>query len=177
MGDMADFTNDMHEQECMDVIDYLNGEMDYEDAYDHGFLDHDADGLYEAVEDYMVDPWDLNGQLAVAEAQLIIARDRPNIRATRITSESTYQRIVPETGEIVPMSISDSEKTTLKFLHGFATFYLERGFLSDKQKAIVETNWKGGAERFIHMLDNDDTFMARLDFIVKQIRDQEGLDL
>lgn len=40
---------------------------------------------------------------------------------------------------------------TMEFLEGFRVFYADRGFLSDKQKTILRTNYIGGADKF--MLD------------------------
>lgn len=39
MGEMADFINEVHEQECADFEDYLDGTMHLDDAYDRGIID------------------------------------------------------------------------------------------------------------------------------------------
>ena len=36
---MADFANEIHEQECADFDDYLDGSMHLDDAYDRGIID------------------------------------------------------------------------------------------------------------------------------------------
>lgn len=39
MGEMADFANEIHEQECADFEDYLDGTMHLDEAYDRGIID------------------------------------------------------------------------------------------------------------------------------------------
>jgi hypothetical protein len=54
----------------------------------------------------------------------------------------------------VVQQFSTNVRKTAALLAGFDTFYCKRGFLSDKQKAIIESNYKGGVARFIEKINN-----------------------
>ena len=48
-----------------------------------------------------------------------------------------------------------NQQTTKNYLDGFKKFYEERGFLSDKQRAVIRTNYPGGDEQFTKDIDNE----------------------
>lgn len=43
----------------------------------------------------------------------------------------------------------EAQEKTQRLLESFRVFYLKRGFLSEKQKAIIDYNYSGGSVQFI----------------------------
>ncbi len=127
MGDMADYAlidisvaEDLRHQHVL-------GELSMQDSYDHGFIDELGieQNLGNAY-DTAPTPWDIDNQLVIAVHEF---------DAATIEASNSEQ-------------LTKTDKTR-QYLQGFVKFYKARGFLSVKQKSIIDTNFEGGSIAFI----------------------------
>lgn len=114
----------------------MDGDFSDEEAYDRGLIDEQGFTTFDPDAVY-VTPKDTEGIDAGMElAELQLSQER-SVLDQRKTS-------------------CNFNITTLRYLRGFARHYNQYGNLSDKQKNIIETNWKGGWKQFIvDVVEND----------------------
>ena len=153
MGDMTDYTLEGVIQAEAQRADYKSGFMSDEDAYDLGIIDemgapqephHLAD-----VNPFALDYEEVAAQLDIVDNESHVGF---NCYGDVFTAKYTVKDI-------------KAKSKTYQYLLGFAKHYKNKGWLSNKQKAVVETNWKGGSSKFISDLETS------ADEIIKVLED------
>ncbi len=137
MGEHADYEleevahmHDLREQ-------YVQGHLSMEQSYDLGFIDpvgveQNLDNAYDTAPE----PWGLDAQLKNQQQSFTLAQLRSEVTYPNQSQASILNRL-----------------KTIKLIKDFAKFYIDRGFLSAKQCAIVDTNVIGGSDAFKQHLD------------------------
>lgn len=149
MGGMADY--DLEEVVTMEGLrnDYVNGHMSQEQAFDHGFIDPlgvETKHLGSAWKDYNRS-FDTDDELTRAKLEWSTSE---NYKEVEEYNKAYQQKTRPIVDKIIKRA------KTVQFLKGFAEFYYNQGYLTDKQKKVVETNWEGGSDKFLKDCDNVD---------------------
>ena len=148
MGEHADYEleevahmHDLREQ-------HVQGYLTMEQSFDLGFVDptgmeQNLDNAYDTAPM----PWDLDDQLKDQIQQFELAHLKSN-------EPDTLRQLVQELRYPNQSKAQVLNKIkTIKLMKAFAIFYIERGFLSAKQCAIVDTNVIGGSDVFKQHLD------------------------
>jgi hypothetical protein len=145
MGEMADmFLEDVQTTEFL-RDDFASGNMDILDAYEHGFVDEmgvEQEGMQRAWDDVCERTFNQDAAFYKTQLDFYRADDAKGREPTKRAVTTIKQKF----GNAVQL---EKKIKTLTFLLGFANHFYKYGKLSDKQSAIIETNWKGGSEKFL----------------------------
>jgi hypothetical protein len=164
MGDMADF---FLEEVCMEEMDrvdrYYANPVDSKGRFTGAGMDED--GNYPQDEEVRNSPAfyeilnfdNMQSVIKQAASELEILDLRGSITQGGESRSgcSTSKQKMPD---LDSKWFRDRFKT-FEMMKGFAKFHRDRGFLSAKQRNIVDTNWIGGSDKFIadlHQFGHDD---------------------
>lgn len=147
MGEMADMALEHVLDEEFSRIDYVMGDMSQQEAYDRGYIDelgYEQEGISQAWKN-APNPWELDQELVKAEAEF----------------GSNLSKLLPRPPDYKKALIKTCKKHKLKhqMMKGMAAQVYLRGNLTEKQQKWIETNYNGGAEKFLLDMKEEENYI------------------